>query len=131
MLWSAVSNATFSSGAGVLIIVDHLASLERLYVPSANVASSKKAARIFSSSGSRFCSINTLRRFSIPSSYFSPINLKNIKVNIISLFSKNDPELRAARKISLQLNRILSIFKPFSTAFFFAILIAPLQILTR
>ena len=67
-------------------------------VPSANVASSKNAALIFSSSGSRSCSIRVLRSASIPSSYFSPINLKNTSVSIISLFSKKEPELRAARK---------------------------------
>ena len=65
---------------------------------SAKVASSKNAALMFSSSGSNPCSLSVRFRFSIPSSYFSPINLKNTSVSIISLFSKNEPELRAARK---------------------------------
>lgn len=97
-LCKAVSSATLSCGAGVLIIVDHLASGGKLYVPSAKVASSKNAALMFSSSGSNPCSLSVCFRFSIPSSYFSPINLKNTSVSIISLFSKNEPELRAARK---------------------------------
>ena len=46
-LCSAVSSATLSCGAGVLMIVDHLASTGRLYFPSAKVASSKNAALIF------------------------------------------------------------------------------------
>ena len=97
-LCKAVSSATFNPGAGVLMIVDHLASGGKLYVPSAKVASSKKAALIFSSSGSNPCSISVCFNFSIPSSYFSPINLKNTSVSIMSLFSKNEPELRAERK---------------------------------
>lgn len=52
MLCNASSNATLSFGAGVLMIVDHLAFSGRLYVPSAKVASSKNAALMSSSSGS-------------------------------------------------------------------------------
>lgn len=50
-LIKAVSRATLSFGVGVLIIVDHLASTGRLYVPSANEASSKnpKGLLLFSS----------------------------------------------------------------------------------
>lgn len=44
ILCRAVSSATLSPGAEVLMIVDHLASGGRLYVPSAKVASSKNAA---------------------------------------------------------------------------------------
>ena len=107
-------------------MVDHLASGGRLYVPSAKVASSKNAARIFSSSGSSPCSIKIWRNFSIPSSYFSPINLKNTSVSIISRFSKNEPELRAARKISLHLKRIESRLIV-SSVFFFAIILVVLS----
>ena len=42
-------------GAGVFMIVDHLASYGKLYVPSVKVASSKNADLIFSSSGSNPC----------------------------------------------------------------------------
>jgi hypothetical protein len=41
----------------------------------------------------------------------------------MSRFSKKEPELRAALKISLQLKRILSIFKAFSVVFLVAIFV--------
>ena len=62
-LLKAVSNATFNFGAEVFLIVDHLASIGKLYVPSAKEASSKNAALIFSSSGSSPCLISVWRRF--------------------------------------------------------------------
>jgi len=45
----------------------------------------------------------------------------------MSRFSKNDPEFRAARKISLHLNRIESKLI-FSSAFFLAITVYPLSL---
>lgn len=44
----AVSRATLSWGAGVLMIVDHRASTGRAYAPSVRVASSKNARIMFS-----------------------------------------------------------------------------------
>ena len=52
--------------------------------------------------------------------YFSPMKRKNTSVSIISRFSKNDPELRALRRISRHLNRIASRLI-FSSTFFLAI----------
>nr|DAU89408.1 MAG TPA: hypothetical protein [Caudoviricetes sp.] len=40
----------------------------------------------------------------------------------MSRFSKNDPEFLAARRISRQLNKMLSMFKALSAAFFVAFL---------
>ena len=108
MLFSALSKATFSCGEAVLTMVDHRASIGRSNVPSANVASSKNALRIFSSSGSNPCSMSVFLRFATPSSYFSPIKRRNTSVSIISLFSKNEPEFFAFRNISLHLNKMLS-----------------------
>ena len=57
----------------------------------------------------------------IPTGYLIRGNKKKAEV-----FSKNEPEFLAARRISRQLNKILSMFKDFSTAFlvvFLAILI--------
>ena len=104
----------------MLIIVDHRASMGRLYVPSVKVASSKNALKISSSSGLRPWDSSSLRKFSTPSSNFSPIKRKNTSVSIMSRFSKNEPEFRAARRISRHLNRIESRFI-FSSAFFLAI----------
>ena len=120
MLCRAVSRATFSLGAGVWMIVDQRASTGRLYVPSVKVGSSKNAALIASSSGSSPSLIRFCRKFSTPSSNFSPMKRKNTSVSIISRFSKNDPELRALRRISRHLNRIASRLI-FSSTFFLAI----------
>ena len=64
----AVSRATLSWGAGVLMIVDHRASTGRAYAPSVRVASSKNARIMFSSSGSNPSSSN-LCRSQIPPAY--------------------------------------------------------------
>ena len=120
MLCSAVSSATLSWGAGVLIIVDQRASSGKLYVPSVKVASSKNAAKISGSSGSSPCAIKSLRSLAVPSSNFSPIKRRKTRASIISRFSKKEPAFRAARKISRHLKRMLSRLIV-SSAFFFAI----------
>ena len=58
MLRKAVSRATFSCGAAVLMMVDQRASLGKSNVPSANVASSKNALIISSLSGSKSSSMS-------------------------------------------------------------------------
>ena len=118
MLLRAVSRATFNCGAAVLMMVDQRDSGGRSKVPSAKVASSKKAFTISSSSGSSPSSINFWRNFATPSSYFSPINRRNTSVSIMSRFSKNDPEFFACRRISRHLNRMLSRFSVSSFTFF-------------
>ena len=115
ILRKAVSRATFSCGAAVLIIVDQRASTGKSKVPSANVASSKKAFMISSLSGSKSSFISRSRSAATPFSYFSPIKRRNTSVNIISRFSKNEPEFFACLSISLHLK---SMFSRFSTSSF-------------
>ena len=57
------------------------------------------------------------KEYTIPSSYFSPIKRKNTRVNIISLFSKKEPEFLAALKMSLQLKSMVSKLITFSFDF--------------
>ena len=115
---NALSSVSFNLFAGVFIIVNHLASSGRLYVPSLNIDmlfSISLTPLSFKSNPSCF---NDSHSFSYAISYFSPMNLRKINVSIMSLFSKNDPEFLALLNISRQLKRILSKLKIFLSSFF-------------
>ena len=127
MLFRAVSRAALSLGAEVLMMVDQRAFGGRLYVPSVKDGSSKNAFCISGNSGSSPCLMSFSLSFATPSSNFSPIKRKNIRVSMRSLFSKKDPELGALRRISRHLNNISSKFSV-SSLFFLAMPTSQMQV---
>ena len=114
----AVSRATFSPLADVLMIVLQRDSSGRKKVPSVNVGSSINAALTFGSFISIPRSTSWALRFSIPSSNFSPMNRRKTRVSIMSRFSKKEPEFFALRRMSRHLKRISSMLSGLSDLVF-------------